>query len=157
MIGRNRGVSGLRRAPLFAVACTAVAGLTLSGCSGFRQVIGLDQPAPDEFAVESRAPLTIPPDYDLRPPKPGAPRPQEVSAGEKAQRVIDSAGPGKPGDQASFPLSAENEGRLGVGTQLDPTQQVGPGTLASKLLGSNDSSSGGTVSGRQTEPLKNVY
>jgi len=127
----------------------------LSGCTGFRQVIGLDQPAPDEFAIESRAPLTIPPDYDLRPPKPGAPRPQEVSASEKAQKVIDAAGPGKPGEQANSPLNAENEGRLG--TQLDPTQQVGPGSLASKLLGSTDSASGGTVDSRQTEPLKNVY
>ena len=126
----------------------------LTGCTGLRQIVGLDQPGPDEFAVESRAPLTIPPEFELRPPKPGAPRPQEATAAEKARRAMDTAGPGQPGDQASFPLNPANEGRLG---QLDPTQQVGPNSLASKLLGSNDNSSGGTVDRRETEPLKGVY
>ena len=43
----------------------------LAGCSGFKQAIGLEATPPDEFAVESRAPLTVPPDFDLRPPEPG--------------------------------------------------------------------------------------
>ena len=30
----------------------------LSGCSNFKQMIGLDQPMPDEIAVESRAPMS---------------------------------------------------------------------------------------------------
>ena len=51
----------------------------------------MDQVGPDEFAVESRAPLTIPPDFALRPPQPGAPRPQETTAAERARKVIDTA------------------------------------------------------------------
>lgn len=154
MIGHDRGGAGRRRIPLFAVASIALP-LLLAGCTGFRQMVGLDQTGPDEFAVESRAPLTIPPEFDLRPPKPGAPRPQDANQAEKARKVLDTAGPGKPGEQASFPLQANREGRLGP--ELDPNQQVGPNSLASKLLGSTDSSAGGTVNKRETETLKNVY
>src|SRR5579862_8668412 len=89
-----------RRAFLLAVACAATAAL-VSGCTDFRQMVGIDAISPDEFAVESRAPLTIPPDFDLRPPQPGAARPQEKTAAARARQVIDTAGPGKPGDQAA--------------------------------------------------------
>jgi Protein of unknown function (DUF3035) len=139
------------RTSLLVVACIATI-TGLAGCTGFKQMIGLDQPAPDEFAVESRAPLTIPPEFDLRPPKPGAPRPQEVTAAERARKVIDAAGPGKPGDQANSALLPET-----VGAQVDPDRALGANSLASKLLGSNDSSSGGTVGKRETQPLKGVY
>src|SRR5579864_9767964 len=100
MIGHDRTAIGRYRVPLFTVACLS-ASLLLTGCSNFRRIVGLDQRGPDEFAVESRAPLTIPPEFDLRPPQPGAPRPQEATSAAKAKRVIDTAGPGKPGDQAS--------------------------------------------------------
>ena len=119
-------------------------------------MVGLDQPGPDEFAVESRAPLTIPPDYDLRPPKPGAPRPQEATAAEKARRVIDTAGPGKPGEQASFAAERRQTGPPRAAAAR-PDAAGRPGSLASKLLGSTDSASGGTVDKRETEPLKGVY
>jgi hypothetical protein len=139
------------RAPLLAVACL-VAALGLSGCSNWRRVVGLDQPAPDEFAVEQRAPLTVPPDFSLRPPKPGAPRPQEVTAEQKVENVIDTAGPGKPGEQASSALSPE-----AMGTSADPERALPPNSLASKLLGANDSSTGGSIDKRQTDPLQGVY
>ena len=71
----------------------------LAGCSDLKQMVGLDPTMPDEFAVESRAPLTIPPDFDLRPPEPGAPRPQEKTAEQQAQQAIEQAGPGTPGNQ----------------------------------------------------------
>jgi len=129
--------------------------LVLTGCSGFRQAVGIDRVGPDEFAVESRAPLLIPPDFELRPPQPGAPRPQEITAAEKARRVIDTAGPGEPGKQATFALKAP-EGGIGGGVP-DPNRQVGPNSLASKLLGANDSAAGGTVEKRETTALKGVY
>ena len=34
-----------------------------------------DRKRPDEFAIGKQAPLVIPPDYALAPPRPGAPRP----------------------------------------------------------------------------------
>src|SRR5215469_8368149 len=44
----------------------------LSGCDTIRDATGADKQPPDEFAVLTKAPLIIPPDYNLRPPKPGA-------------------------------------------------------------------------------------
>ena len=43
---------------------------------------------PDEFAITTKAPLVVPPDYALRPPKPGESRPQELSSSERAKQVL---------------------------------------------------------------------
>jgi hypothetical protein len=45
----------------------------LSGCDSVRRAAGLQKKSPDEFAVTTKAPLVIPPDFNLRPPTPGAP------------------------------------------------------------------------------------
>lgn len=45
----------------------------LSGCESMRKAAGLQKKSPDEFAVTTKAPLVIPPDFNLRPPTPGAP------------------------------------------------------------------------------------
>ncbi|HXR94409.1 MAG TPA: DUF3035 domain-containing protein [Rhizomicrobium sp.] len=53
----------------------AVLGLSLAalaGCQSLRDEAGLTKQAPDEFAVTTKAPLIIPPDFNLRPPSPGA-------------------------------------------------------------------------------------
>src|SRR5258708_36789013 len=110
MFGEDPVVGGGHRAVLFVVSCLS-RGFLLSGCPDIRRVVGMDRVGPDEFAVESRAPLTIPPEYDLRPPQPGAPRPQEASSADKARKVIDTAGPGRPRQQA--PARRENPARGG--------------------------------------------
>jgi hypothetical protein len=52
----------------------------------------LDRDRPDELAVGRQAPLVIPPDYTLRPPRPGAPRPL---AADSQQQALDALfGPG---------------------------------------------------------------
>lgn len=43
----------------------------LGGCESLDRVFGRVKSAPDEFAVYARAPLSLPPDYGLRPPRPG--------------------------------------------------------------------------------------
>ena len=40
--------------------------------------------SPDEFAVQRQAPLSVPPDFALVPPKPGAPRPAQETASQAA-------------------------------------------------------------------------
>jgi hypothetical protein len=118
----------------------------------------MDRAGPDEFAVESRAPLLIPPDFNLRPPQPGATRPNEVTAADRARRVIDSAGPGEPGKQASFALRASSDGLSPApGAQLDPNQQVQDNSMSSRLLTSSDSAAGETTASRETTPLKGVH
>src|SRR3954447_7642403 len=62
----------------------------LAGCSSDKlsRTFGLTRDAPDEFTVTTRAPLSMPPDFSLRPPRPGAPRPQEQSEREQAQEAL---------------------------------------------------------------------
>lgn len=78
--------------PRTLVGCVALASLlaalSLSGCSETRRALGYDKAPPDEFAVVSRAPLSQPPDYTLRPPEPGAPRPQEGTTRDQARNVL---------------------------------------------------------------------
>ena len=62
--------------------------LALSGCQSTRRAIGLEKTVPDEFAVASPAPLAIPPDFNLRPPAPGADRPQQLSASQQARMAL---------------------------------------------------------------------
>lgn len=62
--------------------------LLASGCEQTRNAIGLDKRAPDEFAVVTRAPLSVPPDFGLRPPVPGAQRPQETSTRNQARDIL---------------------------------------------------------------------
>lgn len=134
----------------------------LSGCSDFKQMIGLDPTMPDEFAVESRAPLTIPPDFSLRPPEPGAPRPQEESSEKQAEQIIEQAGPGTPGEQASdLRLRSAENGLPNIGSNSqapDPTGMVGSQSLSEKLLDYADTgNAGATLDKRDTTPLKGVY
>jgi len=46
-------------------------GLALMGCESVRQATGAAKQPPDEFTVLTKAPLALPPDYNLRPPQPG--------------------------------------------------------------------------------------
>ncbi len=62
--------------------------LILSGCSSAKESLGLGRSAPDEFMVVKHAPLAMPPDYNLRPPAPGAPRPQEQSTDQLARTTV---------------------------------------------------------------------
>ena len=56
-----------------------------SGCGG---VSLTDRERPDEFAVQRQAPLVIPPDFELVPPAPGAPRPAEGTAAQQALEAL---------------------------------------------------------------------
>lgn len=60
----------------------------LAGCENAKEELGLTRKAPDEFAVIQRAPLEMPPDYTLRPPQPGAARPQEEGAQDQAKQAV---------------------------------------------------------------------
>lgn len=76
--------------------------LLAGGCERAREVFGLEKNVPDEFAVVTRAPLSLPPDFGLRAPAPGAARPQEpaVSAAARESLVQTALGgqrtPGRP-------------------------------------------------------------
>lgn len=70
------------------LAVLGIASLALAGCGGLREDLGLGRNPPDEFAVVDRPPLSMPPDFDLRPPEPGAPRPQSIDLTQRASDVL---------------------------------------------------------------------
>jgi hypothetical protein len=62
--------------------------VTLSGCDSVRRVAGLNKKSPDEFAVTTKAPLVIPPDFNLRPPMPGAPPTNALNPSSAAEAAL---------------------------------------------------------------------
>lgn len=63
--------------------------LSLAACDKeTKENLGLATVAPDEFAVVTRAPLSVPPDYALRPPVPGKQRPMELSTQAEARQTV---------------------------------------------------------------------
>lgn len=91
------------------VYLAALAGLAVSlvGCDSIRDAAGLTKISPDEFAVATKAPLIIPPDYNLAPPKPGAAPTNQISPTEQAEGALygtrpsatTAQGPVSPGEQ----------------------------------------------------------
>ncbi|HMK69017.1 MAG TPA: DUF3035 domain-containing protein [Stellaceae bacterium] len=107
-----------------AILAAAALMVSLGGCTDMRRALGMEKVVPDEFAVVSRAPLAIPPEYTLRPPRPGAPPTQEVSAPDAARNAVFRSGE----QQASLPPAAgersPGEGALlreAGATDVDPT------------------------------------
>jgi len=99
---------------LILAAALIAAAPALSACGEARRAFGFDRTTPDEFAVVSRAPLAVPPDFELRPPTPGAPRPQEAAARDSAASVLF-----EPGRDVAVRTEAD-----GSVTPLTPGQSV---------------------------------
>ena len=70
------------------VALAVVAAAGLAGCGTTKRALGMTKVTPDEFRVVSKAPLVVPPDYALRPPAPGEPRPQELRPESAARTAL---------------------------------------------------------------------
>ena len=68
----------MKRIALLGIAAIAATGAT--ACSSMT--------TPDEFRVVRKAPLTVPPEYNLRPPAPGSSRPQELSTETQARVAV---------------------------------------------------------------------
>ncbi len=59
--------------------------LALSACSGVKQEMGVGRNSPNAFDVVTRAPLTLPPDYALRPPESAGAAAAQSTANTSAQ------------------------------------------------------------------------
>jgi hypothetical protein len=65
--------------------------ILLASVTGLAACGGIDlgnRERPDEFAVQRQAPLVVPPDFELVPPQPGAPRPTEGTAAQQALEAL---------------------------------------------------------------------
>jgi len=69
-------------------AVLGVSAAALMGCGSIREAAGLGKQGPDEFAVVTKQPLVIPPEYNLRPPRDGAPPTNQVAPTDAAQSAL---------------------------------------------------------------------
>lgn len=90
--------------------------LAVSGCESTRKAIGGAKSAPDEFVVYRRPPLTLPPEFGLRPPKPGVDRPQRVSPRDEARAAVLNKRP-----QTQQPAQQNASTSRGMATLLNKT------------------------------------
>ena len=101
---RRHAMPEPRRRAMWPMAVTL---LGLAACSGGGEAgtrsFGTIRDVVDQFDVTTRAPLQIPADITLPPPKPGAPRPQEVSLREQAEATLDPQVELKGADAAPSP------------------------------------------------------
>jgi hypothetical protein len=131
----------MRRTILLPVTFAAVGALALGGCSAFENLGGGKKFSPDEFKIVSHSPLTMPPNAELRPPRPGEPRPQETTPSDQAKEAlspvmagrVQQKGPaaGAPGDSSEQSLIAK-AGAGGVDPNIRGQVNRDTRTLAEK-------------------------
>ncbi|MBB3174532.1 hypothetical protein FHR90_002373 [Endobacter medicaginis] len=117
------------RLTVLSLAATALCGL--SACSGeqLERSFGLSRNSPDEFAVTTQPPLSLPPSERLPTPTPGAPRPQLADQRNQALETLapdvaikGDAAASSPGQQAMLAQAGTPDpslGRAGVNGELD--------------------------------------
>ena len=100
------------------------------GSGGF-----LNRDRPDEFAVQRQAPLVVPPDFNLVPPAPGAPRPSEGTAAEQALEAI-FGGPAPRSSVETSVLDRAGAAAPGIRSQVgDPqTATVAKGSVTRDII-----------------------
>lgn len=94
--------------------CILLVAATLAGCGKTHGGFARNRGRPDEFAVARAAPLVVPPDFALRPPAPGTPRPQEADSSTLALQAM-FGGPAKRSASESGALDKAGAGRADPG------------------------------------------
>lgn len=120
----------MRKVSTLILVSAASAMLAGCGSGGF-----LTRERPDEFAVQRQAPLVVPPDFNLVPPSPGAPRPAEGTASEQALEALF----GGPAARSAVETSAlDRAGRSAPGIRSsvgDPaTNTVAKGSVTRDII-----------------------
>lgn len=103
--------------------------LVLAACGSsesVRESLGLNNKGPDEFQVYSRPPLTVPPEFSLRPPQPGSEHPISASVEDQAHNKI-------------LGTSGSIIGTNPSGNTVQATAAAVPSVSSSKLEGNADS------------------
>jgi hypothetical protein len=137
--------------------------LPLAACGGDGNVartFGISRDTPDEFRVTTRAPLSMPPDFTLRPPTPGVSRPQEMSQRAQAEATLipDSAlargpAPTTPGQQALL-QQAGPPPPANIRTQVDASANIDR-SLTDRLMFWKSPSQGTVVdASKETQRLR---
>ncbi|NVE95474.1 DUF3035 domain-containing protein [Altererythrobacter lutimaris] len=110
----------------------AAASSVLASCGGGGF---LNRDRPDEFAVQRQAPLVVPPDFNLVPPAPGAPRPADGTASEQALEAL-FGGPAPRSSVETSALDRAGAAAPGIRSQVgDPdTNTVAKGSTTRDII-----------------------
>jgi hypothetical protein len=110
---------------LIPASLAALGALALGGCGAFENLGGGKKVSPDEFKIVSHSPLTMPPNAELRPPRPGEPRPQEVTPADQAKEALSPALAARPQRNQVMTGTAQGPGRTSAEASL--VQKAGGG------------------------------
>ena len=115
------------------VVLIATAAMVLTGCGRGGGLFG--RARPDEFAVQRQAPLVVPPDFAIEPPKAGAPRPSNTNT---QQQTLDAlfGGPSERSDVEKNTISRAGRSAPGIRSTVgDPqTNTVAKGEVTRDIL-----------------------
>ncbi len=130
---------------------TTCALLALSACGNgtVKETLGLSRKAPDEFKVVARPPLSVPPQFNLRPPSSTAESPIIVPADKQVKSIITGT-PVKGGDN-SFDLS---EGS--ADTAVMPVETTSLDSAANKKNKKSSSAASSDNSSSESQFMKNI-
>lgn len=131
----------MNRSSILKLAVVGIAVAGLGACQSIREAAGGGKVVPDEFRVVSKAPLVIPPEFNLRPPRPGEARPLELQPDLQARSAVFGVQLGATASEGERALIA----RMGA-TNADPRirdvvdDETGnlarkPSSFADRLLG----------------------
>lgn len=111
----------------------AGASAMLAACGSGGGLTNCDRP--DEFAVQRQAPLVVPPDFSLTPPKPGAPRPADSNLQQQTLEAL-FGGPQARSDIENATLARAGTAAPGIRSNVgDPdTNTVAKGTVTRDIL-----------------------
>jgi len=128
----------MRSQTLLRLAALGLGLAALQGCSSLRDDAGLTKQPPDEFAVTTKAPLIIPPNFNLRPPSPGA----EVamfSSEDPNQVAAQMQGNYSPGEKMLLAHAGVQNADPTIRGQLqsdDKNMQAADSSFTDRILGS---------------------
>src|SRR5690242_19766996 len=116
----------MRRTILLPATLLALGPLALGGCSALENLGGGKKVSPDEFKIVSHSPLTMPPNAELRPPRPGEPRPQEVTPADQAKEALSPALAARP--QRNQVLTGQDKTPSRTSAEAALVQKAGGGS-----------------------------
>lgn len=125
----------MRKAALIAVVSSAA---LMGGCAemGLSEAGLFGAPPPDEFAVARQAPLTVPPEFELVPPQPGAPANAEDSRRQALEALFGGPAPRSAAETALISSAGGVRSDPGIRSNVgDPdTFTVAKGTVTRDIL-----------------------
>jgi hypothetical protein len=119
-------------------AALPLAMLALAACNSKsgRGVFAAGKGSPNEFAVGRAAPLVVPPDFALVPPRPGQPRPQEADSSTQALSALFGGPARTSAGETALTTQAGNPATPGIRSEAgDPgTNVVNKGQATRDIL-----------------------